>query len=54
MSAGDELRSPEEIVVDRLVHVCIDHYYRDDAHSVVRRAPSRRLVPKLRSSAGRM
>jgi hypothetical protein len=32
MSAGDELRSPEEIIVDRLVRVCIAHYYRDDAH----------------------
>jgi hypothetical protein len=30
MSAGDELRSHEEIIVDRLVHACIDHYYRNN------------------------
>ena len=30
-SAGDALRNDEEIIVDRLVHVCIDHYYRPDA-----------------------
>ena len=31
MGAEDNLRSPEEVVVDRLVHVCIDHYYRAGA-----------------------
>ena len=31
MGADDDLRSPEEVVVDRLVHVCIDHYYRPGA-----------------------
>lgn len=30
MGAGDELRNHEEIVVDRLVHECIEHYYRAD------------------------
>jgi hypothetical protein len=29
MSPVDALRTQEEVIVDRLVHVCIDHYYRE-------------------------